>query len=474
MNYKKIPIKLLGIITIIILYYISGNKSLFLYASTLSLYNIFISCFNHITLKETYKKVEYNYSRIKILKYTIINIIIISLLFTLLSIFISDAINIFLKIENTFIPYLIMSLSIITEPIIKVLSEYLESYKFNKLSNNLLNLYYILEMSILIIISIISLRLIKMPIHIAVALLYLPKIISFIAVSTLIITKIKKLNLNLIKEKNEKQISYKKEIKEILVKNNHVSIINLIKNSYYYISLIILYAVLSTRYSYRIDVIEKDLTFIYLYGMYILNFIVDVVSTITKNANKKESIINYIYISFKNIITVAIIFGITSPLISKIIFNDINNYIYLVMIILLSIFIVLYNITFENVKSKKIIYISLISGIICKLVFIIPLINSFYRMGYNLIYGDIISTIIGMSISIIINYICIKIKNKKERTLEKILVTLYESIILCIVLVLLQFIVPVKTDNYIKALFTLALYISISIMFISFKKKKRG
>ena len=474
MNYKKIPIKLLGIITIIILYYISGNKSLFLYASTLSLYNIFISCFNHITLKETYKKVEYNYSRIKILKYTIINIIIISLLFTLLSIFISDAINIFLKIENTFIPYLIMSLSIITEPIIKVLSEYLESYKFNKLSNNLLNLYYILEMSILIIISIISLRLIKMPIHIAVALLYLPKIISFIAVSTLIITKIKKLNLNLIKEKNEKQISYKKEIKEILVKNNHVSIINLIKNSYYYISLIILYAVLSTRYSYRIDVIEKDLTFIYLYGMYILNFIVDVVSAITKNTNKKESIINYIYISFKNIITVAIIFGITSPLISKIIFNDINNYIYLVMIILLSIFIVLYNITFENVKSKKIIYISLISGIICKLVFIIPLINSFYRMGYNLIYGDIISTIIGMSISIIINYICIKIKNKKERTLEKILVTLYESIILCIVLVLLQFIVPVKTDNYIKALFTLALYISISIMFISFKKKKRG
>ena len=474
MKDKKIPIKLLGIITIIILYYISGNKSLFLYASTLSLYNIFISCFNHITLKETYKKVEYNYSRTKILKYTIINIIIISLLFTLLSIFISDAINIFLKIENTFIPYLIMSLSIITEPIIKVLSEYLESYKFNKLSNNLLNLYYILEMIILIIISIISLRLIKMPIHIAVALLYLPKIISFIAVSTLIVTKIKKLNLNLIKEKKEIQISYKKEIKEILVKNNHVSIISLIKNSYYYISLIILYAVLSTRYSYRINIIEKDLTFIYLYGMYILNFIVDIVSTITKNTNKKESIINYIYISFKNIITVAIIFGITSPLISKIIFNDINNYIYLVMIILLSIFIVLYNITFENVKSKKIIYISLISGIICKLVFIIPLINSFYRMGYNLIYGDIISTIIGMSISIIINYICIKIKNKKERTLEKILVTLYESIILCIVLVLLQFIVPVKTDNYIKALFTLVLYISISIMFISFKKKKRG
>jgi len=474
MKDKKIPIKLLGVITMIILYYISENKSLFLYASTLSLYNILISCFNHITLKETYKKIEYHQSKTKILKYTIINIIIISLLFTLLSIFISDAINIFLKIENTFLPYLIMSLSIITEPIIKVLSEYLESYKKSNLSNNLLNLYYILEMVILIIISIITLRFITTPIYVAVALLYVSKIISFITVGILIFINLKKLKINLVKEKEEKQINYRQEIKEILVKNNHTSVINLIKNSYYYISLIILYAVLSTRYSYRTDIIETDLTFIYLYGIYILNFIVDIVTTITKNTNKKENITNYIYILFKNIITVAIIFGITSPLISKIIFNNLNNYIYLVMIILLSIFIVLYNITFENVKSKKIIYISLISGIICKLISIIPLINSFYRMGYNLIYGDIISTIIGMSISIIINYVCIKIKNKKERTLEKILVTLYESIILCIVLVLLQFIVPVKTDSYIKALFTLVLYIFISIMFINLKKKKRG
>ena len=54
---------------------------MFLYASTLSLYNVFISCFNHITLKETYKKIEYNHSKYKILKYTIINIIIVSLLF---------------------------------------------------------------------------------------------------------------------------------------------------------------------------------------------------------------------------------------------------------------------------------------------------------------------------------------------------------------------------------------------------------
>ena len=196
-------------------------------------------------------------------------------------------------------------------------------------------------MIILIIISIISLRISKLPIHISISLLYLSKILSFLVVGILLFIKIKKLKLNLIKLREEKQISCKKEIKEILINNNHISVVNLIKNSYYYISLIVLYAILSTRYSYRIDIIEKDLTFIYLYGIYILNFVIDIVSTITKNTNKKENIINYIYVSFKNIITVAIIFGITSPLISKIIFNDNTNSIYLVMIILLSIFIVL-------------------------------------------------------------------------------------------------------------------------------------
>ena len=57
-----------------------------------------------------------------------------------------------------------------------------------------------------------------------------------------------------------------------------------------------------------------------------------------------------------------------------------------------------------NLKKRKrfkyisvscgIIYTSLIVGIISKIILIVPLINSFYRMGYNLIYGDIISTII--------------------------------------------------------------------------------
>ena len=147
------------------------------------------------------------------------------------------------------------------------------------------------------------------------------------------------------------------------------------------------------------------------------------------------------------------------------------------MLSFLSIFIALYNTTYDYIKSKKIIYISLIVSIISKIILTIPFIDSFYRMGYNLIYGDIISTIISMSLGIIINYVYIKLNNKSTKTLENILTILYESILLCILLVIMQFIIPIKTDSYFKSILLLFVYIFISIVFIKMiktKRRKRG
>lgn len=171
----------------------------------------------------------------------------------------------------------------------------------------------------------------------------------------------------------------------------------------------------------------------------------------------------------------AIIISMTSPLICKIIFNYSKASLYLAMMCFLAIFLSLYLITSENIKNKKIIYISLSVGLIVKLILIIPLINSFYRVGYNLIYGDITSTIIGLLITTIINFIYIQNKEpQKEKKLEKILKTLYENILLCIILTICQFVIPIKTDNYFKSLILLIIYLLISIMFIKLKDKKRG
>lgn len=469
MKDKDIIIKTIQTITIVLIYHISKNNNLFLFASTLSLYNVFSSCFSHITLKETLQKNDSYKNKNKIIRYTTINILIIYLIFILLSIFIGDAFNTALNVENTFLPYLMMGLSLITEPLLKIYLEYLNSYNKPKLSKNLLIVYYILESILLLIISIITLKIIKLPTHISISLFYLSKIISFITILIIIYLNLKKIKVDKIKE--VQRVNYKKEVKNILTNNVHKSIIKVIKNSYYYISIILLYSVLSNRYNYDLELIEKNITFIYLYGLSIINLIIKVILS-SKEKKEDTNIIEYIYNSFENTLITSIIIGITSPLICKILFLTNENNIYFTMLSILSIFIVLYKVTFEYTKNNKIIYISLLTGIISKLILTIPLINSFYRMGYNLVYGDIISTIISLSLSSIINYIYIKLNNKTEKTFEKILKTMYESILLCIVLLILQFIIPLKTNNYILALLILMFYITVSIICIRLKKKR--
>ena len=66
-----------------------------------------------------------------------------------------------------------------------------------------------------------------------------------------------------------------------------------------------------------------------------------------------------------------------------------------------------------------------------KLILIVPLINGFYRMGYSFIYGDILSTIIGLFASFIISIIYFNKKYKINFTknFEKLLNIIYDNIV---------------------------------------------
>lgn len=471
MKDRKLIVKILKMISLILLYYISGKNSMFIYLLTFILCNIYVSSFKHIKIKEHLEKTDDIYPKIKILKYTGLCITIISLIYILLSLLISESISIFLNINKTLLPFLIMSISVIAEPFINLIIEYFESINKSKIANRFYYTYYILELILFILTAIITLKIFKLPIHISVALLYIPKIISLISIIAIIylITK----NKTLSKTKNN-EIEYKKEIKNILKNNVQYSFINICKYGYYYISIIVLYLVLTTRYSYQVNIIEEIITFIYLYGISIITILIEIITKYIDHKYKNSNNITKLLEVFKYTSIITIVITITSSLICKIIFNNSNNSLYFVMLGFLLIFLSLFNQTFNQVKSKKIIYISLIVGILSKIILLVPLINTFYRLGYNLIYGDILSTIISMLISIIINYIYLHNKNKKEKILEKILTTIYENMILCIILIILQFIIPIKTNNYILAVLIFTLYIVVSVLFLKYKRKKRG
>ena len=464
-------IKLFELLTFIILYYAIGIKNLFLYVISFCLYNIFIAAFNHISITKSLSKVDNKY---KLFCYLLLTILLISIMFLLLGILISDIISIVLNINDTLIIFLFMGLSIITKPFIKLLSEYLVSVTNNHKFTKIINIYHILDYLFMIIIAIFVFKLFRVPLNIAIGLLYISKIISALLILILmyLINRDKKTKHN----NNKKDtFNYKKEIKNILIENSYRSLILVVKNGFYYVSVIVLYVILLSRYNYELDVIWKDITFVYLFGICIVNLVIDLVKVINIELPQEMTLTSRIYNNFKIMLSAVIIFSIVSPLTCKILFNEPRYAIYLGMLNFMAIFSLLYDITYGFIKNKRIIYIGLVIGFLIKVITVIPLINAFYRMGYNLIYGDILSTVLGFSISMIINYVYIRNKEKtNENYFTKLLNIFYDNIILCIILVLIEFIIPINTDNYFKSLGLLIIYLVICLVIIKLKNIKRG
>ena len=480
MKEKRLFIfKTLNLIWIIILYHIVGKRSIFLYVLSLSLYNILASCFDHITIKETLTKLHTEKAKRKVLKIMLLIVSVVSMLFLILSTLISDTISIFLKLNNILPIFMIMGITVIIKPLIRLLSEYLANINNNRVYNKLPLIYTFFDKVLVLIIALINFRLFKNNTTTGVAILYLSKIISaFIIIYFLYLIRKHGQDIKYNFAGDDK-ISYQKDIKYILTNNSYKSITKIVKYSYYNISIIILYLVLSTRYNFKIDELESIITFAYFFAIEVMDYLIYIAKSATNKLPKDTIVTDKLYNSFKMMLTITIIFGIISPLTCKVIFNDPSKSIYLTMINFMAIFILLFDITYENIKNKSITYISLIIGLLTKIVLIIPLINSFYRMGYNLIYGDVLSTSIAMFTSIVINYIYLRNQNKvKDKYFTKILDILYDNIILAIILVLLEFIIPLNTNNYFVSLGLIVVYIAISIIYIviknKIKNKKRG
>ena len=225
--------KTIDLISIIILYHIIGNKSIFLYVLSLSLYNIFFACFDNITIKDYFKNIKTTKSKQKIFKYLLLIITILSFIFLLLSILVSDILSISLKINNTLPIFIIMGISIITRPLIKLLSEYLENSTNNSNYSLFPIIYDIVDKVILIIIAFLMFRVFKYNDISNLSLLYLSKLLGAVSIVYLLyFTRNSRTSYNYVPL--EDNINYRKEVKYILKKNSHKSFINVIKNSYYY------------------------------------------------------------------------------------------------------------------------------------------------------------------------------------------------------------------------------------------------
>lgn len=114
----------------------------------------------------------------------------------------------------------------------------------------------------------------------------------------------------------------------------------------------------------------------------------------------------------------------------------------------------------QLLKENKTVFISLIFGMLVKVLLNIPLIHSFNKMGLPAFYGAITATILGFLTSSVIALIVLRKKYKfnLEETAKESLNILIAVIAMVIVLLGLKLVVPINTTSRLMAILVVALY----------------
>lgn len=479
---KKIS-NIISFLLLILLYNFTKDSNMFLLTLSFSMLIIYTSIFSTTSIKsklETLYNRKYYYSINKIFKNSIILVTIITLVLTLISYLTSLLIN----IKGLSIVNISMCVYLLTSTIIKLEGEYISIIKSKKLGNNLLNIYNIVNNILLLITIILLYKVFKLENYLNISILYLISLISFIIINILIYIFIFK-NKKEVQKREENKLNYIKETKKILVTNKISTIFNIIQSSYVYLIIVILYFILTNKYNYNYDTIGIYITSIYFYGINTIYFIYKIIKSIyiDKFNEIKDKIINKENYNLINIINKIVSLSISLTILLIIISKPLNNLLFnnkdmniILNVSYILVFYILYNLIINlNIicNKEKNIIITLFTGLIITLITSIPIINSSYRMGYNLVGGSLISIILGITISIIIGIILIKKKLKLSllNNFNDILNMIYENIIYSLVLVLFTFIVKVNINSIIKSILVIIFYIFITIIFYITKEK---
>lgn len=479
---KKIS-NIISFLLLILLYNFTKDSNMFLLTLSFSMLIIYTSIFSTTSIKsklETLYNKKYYYSINKIFKNSIILVTIITLVLTLISYLTSLLIN----IKGLSIVNISMCIYLLTSTIIKLEGEYISIIKSKKLGNNLLNIYNIVNNILLLITIILLYKVFKLENYLNISILYLISLIPFIIINILIYIFIFK-NKKEVQKREENKLNYIKETKKILVTNKISTIFNIIQSSYIYLIIVILYSILTNKYNYNYDTIGIYITSIYFYGINTIYFIYKIIKSIyiDKFNEIKDKIINKENYNLINIINKIVSLSISLTILLIIISKPLNNLLFnnkdmniILNVSYILVFYILYNLIINlNIicNKEKNIIITLFIGLIITLITSIPIINSSYRMGYNLVGGSLISIILGITISIIIGIILIKKKLKLSllNNFNDILNMIYENIIYSLVLVLFTFIVKVNINSIIKSILVIIFYIFITIIFYITKEK---
>ena len=467
MKYKKYIYSLLLIIGLILLNIIFKDN---IFLLTISLPVFLIITFSLVSFDVSemlfeYKKKKDNIGIVNTVKYGILNILLFCLLFSIFLIPSAIVLEKMFLIKGLSIVYIFMSISTMVIPLLNIIKTLLIINGYDKFSKRLYGSFILVNL-VLFLLEVICFLLFKINVIWLISLLYFNLILSLIII-VIFIKLLLKIKLNEFNIFTKKRINYFKEIKKTTNKNFKKNIFKIINVSYIYISIIFVYISCLFRYGFDSSKIINVINNTYFYSLFLLFSIVLVIGIINK---KVDILITYI---LNKIMPYIIILIIISGLICKLIFNSYNNAMALIIVLILSFFVTIYinvdNLLKKNFDKKR--FKIMILGIITKMLIGLPLIDAFYRLGYSVIYGDLLATVISLVLSSLlgISYLLKKENIKVGKFLEKVIMYFYKNIILCLILILLQYIIPIDVNNRLLAGVFIIIYIILGIVIYNFK-----
>lgn len=114
----------------------------------------------------------------------------------------------------------------------------------------------------------------------------------------------------------------------------------------------------------------------------------------------------------------------------------------------------------QVMKNDRVVFISLIVGILFKVIFNVPLLYSFNSLGLPVFYGAISATIIGMMITFLINFIYVKKSYgiNFEQTTKELINILIASMVMLVVLYLFKLFIPYNVSSRLGSIIIIIIY----------------
>lgn len=293
---------------------------------------------------------------------------------------------------------------------------------------------------------------------------------------------------------NEPAISEKTILKKIVYYAVPFIMIDLFRSLYNSVDVMMLVKTLVNDLGYNIKDAESVMSVISTWGLKINMIIISVVTGVMTSLipnltssfvrNDMKEVNNKINKTYQMVLYLAVPMTIGLSLLAKPVWTIFYGnstygpltYQYLVFVALATtIFTSTVTIT-QVMKEYKTVLISLLMGMLTKVLFNIPFLYGFNKMGLPAFYGSISATILGFLVSSIICMIYLRKKYKLtyEHTIKELMNIIFAVIIMAIVLSLLKYIIPVTTTNRVLAIGIVAVYALIgATIYISITLKTK-